>query len=403
ALLTAQSPALEALTSGKAEDYNQLASNLFHGLIDTIEREIEAESKIADHLFEKCEDFYSDELARLEDAHDYESELGLALLKETWGAWAPLIAAINAENILVQTDVLPLYNYLSDKKHMKSARGIVEREMKEGREAVDELSTREVSDKPGFFETAWSILGCDSVGECAIDVALIAMTAGSAKVVKTAAKGAKATRKVRKAKKVVKSVGNFGKAIHKVLDSAKTLAKFASLAKSAIVDTLKYYGFWVKETWKGISGIVSKISTDLIATHTTGDGDETPEIVARRIAKEEVATLVGSKIGLKKGDPMDVRVALVFLAQKKYRPAEALIRTFLMDSLTYRTTVNTAFESIQAATPLTKGNEILKRVFISTVGEVSQDLVSAIPFVDKSGLAKYLVEAARKSVQKIFG
>jgi hypothetical protein len=83
--------------------------------------------------------------------------------------------------------------------------------------------------------------------------------------------------------------------------------------------------------------------------------------------------------------------------------AASLTRTFILQSLKYRTTVNLAFESMRAGTPLTEADEIFKRTLISTIAEAAQDTVHAIPFVAESGLLKYITEAIRKIVQRIFG
>ena len=83
--------------------------------------------------------------------------------------------------------------------------------------------------------------------------------------------------------------------------------------------------------------------------------------------------------------------------------AASRVRTFIIQALKFRTAVNVSFESLRATTPLTESNEIARRTLVSTIAEVSQDTVQAIPLVAESGLATYLTEAIRKVVQGIFG
>jgi hypothetical protein len=96
------------------------------------------------------------------------------------------------------------YDILDNRSHVKTAKIVAERERKEIEARLDELSEVQ-EESAGFLETAWSIVGCDSIGECLGDVALTVATAGTGKALKFVVKGARAVKKARKARKVVRS------------------------------------------------------------------------------------------------------------------------------------------------------------------------------------------------------
>jgi hypothetical protein len=309
------------------------------------------------------------------------------------------IAVVMATDALVRDDVRPLVSILDGQTHLKSARSVAERERTEAAAQLDELSQVQ-EEGPGLLETAWSIIGCESVGECLGDVALTVATAGTGKALKATLKGARAAHKAQKARKIVRSSEKLGTTLHKVLKQAKGLDQFVGVVKGSAVEAATTYGKWLKKDWKSVR---TKISTDWIANYTTGEGRAGGTVALARINKEFIATLVANELGIPKADPEFIKVAIIFFMRKKRKTAASLVRTFILQSLKHRTVVNLSFESLRATTPLTERDEIFRRTLISTAGECAQDTVQAIPFVAESGLAKYLTETVRKMIQQIFG
>jgi hypothetical protein len=370
-----------------------------HDLLTRLEEEVNAEDAAAYALWERTNERYTSERTRLEDEGDYESELALKYLDQAFDERERGIAAIVETGALVQEDILGVVYILDNQSHVKTAKIVAERERTEAEARLDKLSEVE-EEGPGFLETAWSFVGCDSIGECLGDVALTVATAGTGKALKFVVKGAKAVKKARKVRKVVRSAKKLGSRLHKFLKKAKALDRFIGVVKGAAVDAASTYAKWLKKDWKKIA---PKISTDLIANYTTGEKKGAATVSTARINKEFIGTQVEKVLGIAKPDTKTIEVAIVFFLGKKHAVASSLARTFILQSLKYRTTVNLAFESIRAGTALIEADEIFKRTVTSTIAEAAQDTVQAIPFVAESGLLKYITEAIRKMTQKIFG
>jgi Domain of unknown function (DUF4157) len=396
--LEAESGVLERLLTSKEPigvgEVGPLATRL-----EQLQREVNAENQAALRLWEATNGRYAEERERLTEAGDYESELAAGFLDDAFDQSEKQIAVITGTDALVRDDVLPLVSILDRQTHLKSARSVAERERTEAAAQLDELSQVQ-EEGPGLLETAWSIIGCESVGECLGDVALTVATAGTGKALKATIKGAKAAHKAQKARKIVRSTEKLGTTLHKVLKQAKALDQFVGVVKGSAVEAATTYGKWLKKDWKSIR---TKISTDWIANYTTGEGLAGGTVAVARINKEFIGTLVANELGIPKADPEFIKVAIIFFMRKKRKTAASLVRTFILQSLKYRTVVNLSFESLRATTPLTERDEIFRRTLISTAGECAQDTVQAIPFVAESGLAKYLTETMRKMVQQIFG
>ncbi len=367
--------------------------------LDKLKEEVEAENKAADALWERTNERYADERERLQDAGDYKSELALEFLDEAFDEYERRINAVTKTDALVRDDIAVLVTVLNDKIYVKNARIVAERERAEAEEQLASLSEVE-EEGPGFLETAWSIIGCESVGECLGDVALTVATGGAGKAVKATIKGAKAVNKARKARKVIRSAKKLGQNLEKVLKEARALDKFAGAVKGSAPEAALSFGKWLKKDWKKVA---SKISTDLIATNTTGEGMTAGTTAVARINKEFVGHFVEKDLGIQKPDPDLIKIAIIFFMKKKSKTAASLARTFILQSLKYRTTVNLSFESLRAATPLTERDDIFRRVLISTTAECAQDVVQAIPFIGESEVKKYITEAIRKMIQQIFG
>lgn len=370
-----------------------------YDLLTKIEKELAAEQATASALWERTNDRYGAERSRLQEEGDYVSELALTYLDRAFADHARLIDAQFETEALVQEDILGLVYILDHATHLQTARTVSERERADAEARLAELS--EVPEKgPGFFETAWSIVGCDSAGECLGDAILTVATAGTGKAVKFVVKGGKALKKARKARKVVRSAQRLKSRLHALLKHAKSLDRFLGAVKGAAGDAASTYAKWLKKNW---AKVVTKISTDLIANYSTGEGKGATTVAAARVNKEFIGTVVEKELGLEKPDPKSIEVAISFFVTKRHRVAASIVRTFILQSLKYRTAVNLAFESLRAGTPLTEADEIFRRTLTSTIAESAQDMVQAIPFVGDSDLLKYITETIRKVVQRLFG
>ena len=172
--------------------------------LDRLKKEVDAENRLAVTLWEKAVNRYSTELIRLQDEGDSESELAAKFLNQAFDELSDRIDDVIVTDTMVQDDFSPLIYILDNQTYLKSARIVEERQRKEEEEELERLS--EVPEEgPGILETAWSIVGCDSVLECFGDVALTVLTAGTGKAVKAVVKGAKTVRKVQKIRKVVRT------------------------------------------------------------------------------------------------------------------------------------------------------------------------------------------------------
>lgn len=181
-----------------------------------INAEVDAEVKVAEKLWQNANDRYTNERIRLEDEGEYRSELALKYLDQAFDEREPRISKLIEIDALVQEDVLGLVHVLDNRLHIKTATIVADRERADAQERLDRLS--EVPDEgPGFLATAWSIVGCDSIGECLGDAALTVATAGAGKALKFVVKGAKAAKKANKARKVVRSAKQLGSTLHKLM------------------------------------------------------------------------------------------------------------------------------------------------------------------------------------------
>ncbi len=396
ASLQSNAAKLEAIAKKASLSIHEVAP--LYGLLNQLEEEVKMEDAAASSLWDHTNERYAEERIRLEDEGDYESELALKYLDQAFDGHARRIELIAETSAFVQEDIQGLISILDNRSHVKTAKSVAEREREKIEARLDELSEVQ-EESPGLLETAWSIVGCGSTKECLGDVALTVVTAGTGRASKFVVKGADAVKKARKARKVVRSAKKLGNSLHKFLKEAKALNRFISVIKGAAVDAANIYMKWLKKDWPKIA---PKIFTDLIANYTTGEQQGAVTVSTGRINKEYIETLVGNRLGIAKPDPKTIEVAIVFFLGKKHAVASSLVRTFILQSLKYRTTVNLAFESIRAGTPLTEANEIFKRTMTSTIAEAAQDTIQAIPFVAESGLLKYIVETIRKITQKDF-
>ncbi len=336
------------------------------------------------------------------DRH-YRSSMLTVILKADWQTeylnkdflrYAALTDVLyNTDSSFDQEDILPFIYELDDKTYLQKARRVVEREMEEGKEALDKMSEVEVdAEDSGIISKVWSVVGCDTVAECAIDIALTGLTAGTGKFIKAGVKGARAIQKARKAKRIIKSAEHLGKTLVKGLKAGNNLSKFIKLVNGTFADAFSGFGKWLAKDWRSVA---KKVSTDLVANLATHDTTSAGTVAVRRANKEYIASIVQGALGINKPDATLMNVALVGIISGKDNPLfRNFIKSFVFQSVKYRFTVNMIFENFRNVAEL-NNREVMKAVFISTIGEVVQDVRSSVPGIDGSEIAKYGVEVAR--------
>lgn len=391
----------DILSALEGAEENMFVLSILNGKVADIEVEMETEFNAADALWVTAIDSYEKIREELEMSDDPASGLAAELLDKEFEQYGAVFNSIYDNDWSFDSEDVELFiSVLDNKAYLKTARVKVEREMEAAKAAADKMSEAEVEEEESIAGMVWSVVGCDSLGECAADVALTALTGGVGKGAKVLVKGARAVKKVRKVKKVVKSAAHLGKTLVKGLKTGKNLAKFYKMVKGVLPDAFQTFAKWLAKDWKKV---VRKISTDLIANIYTGDTTSAGTVSVARVNKEFIGHIVDKELGVNKPDPMLMTVALVNIVKGNDKPIfRYFVKSYVMESLKYRFVVNMIFENLRDVAGLTD-DSTMKRIFIATIAEVAEDVVVTIPGIDSSEIKQYGVQVARKTIANIVG
>lgn len=400
-----------------------------HDALDKVSKEIEVEKAEAESLWERTNIRYAEERDRLQELGTYEAELALEHLDLAFDREGSRVIAVLASDMLVQDDVLGLVHLLDNRTYESTAKRIIDSEREATAAQLDELSIVK-EEGPGFLETAWSIIGCDSLGECALDAGLAVATAGVGKGLKLVVKGGKAVKTARKAKKVVRSAKQLQANIRRLLKEAKALKKFGGVVKKAAEGASFTYHNWLKMDWdKMVYSYVANLNANyMIKNEMSGEAfDE---------MRGSLLEFLSKQLGVSEPNAQDIHVATLAVLRKNFGLAAHFTRNFIIQSLQYRMLLNLvaklsdivipkewkgeADEKKENEKPKSLKEQIQQAVAAAAKGAVfdtGQDLIQALPFVggdsgkeaagdqgfNKNEVYKYFVEVMKKAIQKTVG
>ena len=375
--------------------------------IDKLEAELEAfnkqfwdEHESAKEVWKDLQREVADERQRVGDRDDFGAVEALKVLDEEFARTKRIVDRIPGQ--FVSEDLIVLDDMLRLDKHVKigAIRGKREEEAAEADLARSEREEAEdrvnLDDDDSLLKTAWEIFGWDSVGDFAADVALTVVTFGVGKWLRAASKAAKAARRAEKLRELrrLMKLRRAARAKRRLERAKEILDVFYGGVGKAILEQLK----WSRDNW---SKVGRKIGTDIAAMIAQGSLDNLATTAARRHAKEWLNDAVMKYFGRDdKKEKRLIRLAWAAMLAGRRERALKLLRLYLVLNVRRRLVVNVLYYSSVHAGQLTFPDaKTLKQIGASTAGEVVQDAVLAIPFLD-APVVKDSVEMLRKFLVK---
>jgi hypothetical protein len=390
-----------ALSEGKHPSEVGLDLDGIEARIEQLRDELWTEHESAREVWAELQAEVVGERSRLLEQADFEAVEALKVLDAQFAETKRIADRVGTS--LVSEDMLVLDDMLTRDKHVKLGRL---RSRKEERAAEEDLATveaeeeedaRDLDDDDSVLKTAWDVLGWDSVGEFAADVALSVITLGVAKYLRVAAKGARAARraeKIRHLRKVLKA-RRAARAKRRFERARFALKLFRSDAVNAFREQRK----WLGENWPKVG---RKFATDIAAMGAHGSLDNLATTAGRRAAKEFLNSRVMEFFGKDDKDERRIlRLAWASLQAGREDRGRKLTHIYLLLNVRRRLLVNTLYYASISGGQLRLPTDAptLKRIGLATAGESVQDLITAIPFFD-APVIKDAVETARKYVVK---
>jgi hypothetical protein len=397
-------PALAALAEASAGGNTVSAAELdrIEGRLADYRQQLTDEKLSGAETWKRIKQEYAEELARLGQGGDFETITATKILMDQYAETERLVGRLGAS--LTTEDQVQLDYMLSKRKHVEWARQRAQRAQQAAEEDLaqyereEEADKRNLDDDDSVLKTAWDVLGWDSFGEFAADVALTVVTFGLSKWLRTAAKAEKARRRAKRIAELRKLLkARRAERAKKKYDRAVAAFKFfRGDARSAAVEQLK----WLRENW---SKVGRKIGTDLTAAAGQGKLESFATTAGRRAAKEWLNDSVMKYFG--KTDKYERRLLQMAWAKQLKRNddlAKTLYAAYFMLNIRRRLVVNAIYYSAVEGTSLdVPTTATLRKVAMATAGECIQDLVTAVPFFDLP-VIKDLVESLRKFLVKEF-
>ncbi len=313
-------------------------------------------------------------------------------------------------SVLTVEDLSLLDDMLGRGTHVEKGEQQAAQEERELEAAYDEFAD---DDEPGLWEGlfdivtlkgfrdavsgVWEVVGWESKGDFAKDVAVTGLTGGLGKVFRGMRKG----KKMRSRMKAVKRARRAAKARkgQKAIESAQLLGHLAALigeAASLFGDQLK----WARSNWDSLA---RKIVTDVGGEAIGGDVRQVPSAVLSRLRKEQINEVVERMLDTGPSEERrTLRMAFGALRAKKEASARRLTRVYLGANGRRRLVTNMVHIGITKTgrLELPVDPKVVGQIANTTVLEMVQDMVTAIPLFELP-IAKDAVETARKALEQV--
>jgi hypothetical protein len=290
-------------------------------------------------------------------------------------------------------DLIALHHMLENETHIVRGHRIAKSEWEKRKRLEKEFEEEEVED-PSALGVAWDIVGWDSAGEFASDVALTVATAGVGKVFKWVVKGRRAMKKLQKLKKLAKlRKARKARRLQRLTAGASKLAR-------AVGEALKFEGLdyvlWVKKNWPQIA---RAYVTDELGEQL-GGGDATKnKNILERLSKETVGAYVSKVLGISSSDEKkQFQTALLAFAAGASGLGKKELRRYFVMNLKRRLLTNSVYYSLRVGTGETAlSAEVLVDISTKTVGEMADDFADRL--IASSPLTESAIELARKAIE----
>jgi hypothetical protein len=336
---------------------------------------------------------YQFERSDLEENLTPANNMALAKLKQEYDKTGQMVTKLGSS--LVVEDLIQFRHMIVNRTHLRGAEAAASKEEKELEAAYDEFATLPNAEDPSTLGMVWDIVGWDSVGDFASDAVLTIATGGVGKIFKFLRKGKKARDRAKKLQKL-KDVAKLRKA-QKMAKALESFVRLLELLGQGLTEQFK----WVKENWQTVT---RKIATDLgaEAIKDKSVGNAASDALSR-ISKEYINSLVEAHFGKSPAtEKKYIRLSFIALQRGKDESARRLYEAFLMTNGRRRLLTNIIHTGLITGSKLEipKDGGILAKIAIDTAAEMAQDIVTAVPALDKLGV-KDALETGRKYLQQV--
>ncbi|MFI7744627.1 hypothetical protein [Kocuria rhizosphaericola] len=345
-----------------------------------------------DHWFELAAEFEA-EKSDLSESDLLEDQLALEILSGLYDRTYQRVEMV--ADHLVPEDLVAFHHMLTHQTHIVQGARIAEKEIARQRRLEEEFAEEDETRSPGPAEIAWDIVGWDSAGEFAADVALTLLTGGAGKVVKVLVKSRKAKKKLSKLNKL-RDLRKLRKARR-----GKKLAKAAKAlvygVPEALRDGLVSEASWIRKNWKKT---VKSYITDEIGVAAGGGDPKSSKNLLERAAKNRVSSYVEEAFGFSADREKKIfkTAKYYFAAGLKEQGVRELRRYFLLN-LKRRGLAAVVFYALRLGAHETDLKaEVLVDLSGTVAGEMAEDFFNVALGIS-TGIAKDAVETARKSIQ----
>ena len=310
-------------------------------------------------------------------------------------------------DLAVGEDFVHVVDMVNKKTHRKfgEEQAARDEEKLEGETAAfdEEMADLEDDDEPGLLSTVWSVVGWDSPWDFVKDVGLTVVTLGYSKYARSAKRGRKAYKKAKKAKLARKlRQGKRLEKVKEIAEAVKRIAKFEELHHAEVTSAIG----WVKNNVKSLA---RKIFTDLVSDAATGGVKGGVSVAVNRITKGYIQAQVDDALDVSEDQGKKyVELSITALRSGKEDSSRRLMRAFLSVALRRRgvtniiDTVTKKLGSIDIPTSLKSAGVDLANMAITTAGEVINDFINGLPYVNRyRSTIETVIEAGRKFLQKV--
>lgn len=327
---------------------------------------------------------YADEEKRLKEMPDYVSEVALGILSKEYQKIEKRVTGVGSA--LVEEDLMELDQMFETESYLEQAQKQVEKEEESLATDYEDFTGEALPDGPSTLSLIWSVVGFDGPG----DVLLTLLTGGTIKAIKIARKLRRA-RKLYKASKAVKKLAT-AKRLEKAANAAKVVGRFSKLLKANLI---KDQVSWIKSNWSGVS---RKIATDIAAAYQVDKFDKVGSIALGRIEKQYINSMVENLLKSSVDEErLYFQLALAALATGKTDAASRMMKAYIGMNGRRRLLTNVIFVALRKTAKLQfpVSSDALIEIMSSTAGEMAQDAVTAVPFMDVP-VVREVVETERK-------
>lgn len=295
---------------------------------------------------------------------------------------------------LVPEDLLKLNFMLANGSHMAEGERVAIKEMKKQQKLDKMFREEEGVDSPSAARLAWQVVGWESPGDFAADMALTAVTFGAGKFIKWIVKGRRAKKQLQRARKLRQALKvRKAKRLKRLADGLKKLARNVKwvMENFEFVDNME----WVKKNWKKV--VQSYITDELGEQLGGGDATRKKNILERaskEIIAHYIATTTGATSDLEKAL---FKNALFGFAAGDSKWGRHKLAQYFRTNLKRRLLTNFVFAGVRVVvleTELTAAT--VSGVATSTAGEMADDFADRVSGFGSVGQA--IIETARKAL-----